>query len=84
MQIALAFFAGLIIGWLLRGGQRARLVDTTPKPIPPNKIAPAAAAQDAQVLQLLRSGRKIDAIKHYRELTGCDLKDAKDAIDQLH
>jgi ribosomal protein L7/L12 len=30
---------------------------------------------------LLRSGRKIDAIKAYRKLHGVDLKAAKDAVD---
>ena len=31
----------------------------------------------------LRAGRKIDAIKLYREETGLGLKEAKDAIDKL-
>jgi ribosomal protein L7/L12 len=33
------------------------------------------------VLQLVRSGQKILAIKHYRELTGAGLKEAKDAVE---
>lgn len=32
---------------------------------------------------LLREGKKIEAIKVYRELTGVGLKEAKDAVDQL-
>lgn len=36
-----------------------------------------------QVAALARDGRKIQAIKAYREATGAGLKEAKDAIDQL-
>ena len=31
----------------------------------------------------LRKGRKIHAIKAYREATGADLREAKDAVDEL-
>jgi hypothetical protein len=34
-----------------------------------------------QIDQLVRAGRKIEAIKAYRALHGVDLKAAKDAID---
>jgi hypothetical protein len=37
----------------------------------------------AAVLDLVRSGNKIGAIKQYREETGTGLKEAKDAIDRL-
>ncbi|WP_432840731.1 ribosomal protein L7/L12 [Dactylosporangium sp. CA-092794] len=37
----------------------------------------------AGVLQELVSGRKIQAIKLYREATGAGLKEAKDAVDAL-
>jgi hypothetical protein len=36
-----------------------------------------------QINEDLFAGRKIAAIKTYREATECDLKDAKDFIDQL-
>jgi ribosomal protein L7/L12 len=35
------------------------------------------------VVQLIRAGQKIAAIKLYRERTGVGLKEAKDAIDAL-
>jgi len=35
------------------------------------------------VRDLLRSGRKIQAIKAYREATGAGLKDAKDYVDGM-
>ncbi|NBH08188.1 ribosomal protein L7/L12 [Amycolatopsis sp. SID8362] len=36
-----------------------------------------------EVVALVRQGRKIQAIKVYRERTGADLKDAKDAVERL-
>ncbi len=36
-----------------------------------------------QLVELIRSGRKLEAIKILREETGVDLKTAKDAIDKL-
>jgi ribosomal protein L7/L12 len=37
----------------------------------------------AEVRDLVRRGKKIEAIKRYRELTHCGLKEAKDAIDAM-
>ena len=36
-----------------------------------------------EVAGLVRAGRKIEAIKLYRETTGAGLKEAKDAVDRL-
>lgn len=36
-----------------------------------------------QLIELLQAGRKIDAIKLFRERTGADLKQAKDAVEQI-
>ncbi|PBC62344.1 hypothetical protein BKI49_19010 [Streptomyces sp. Tue6028] len=36
-----------------------------------------------QVTALLREGKKIQAIKAYREATGADLKEAKDAVERM-
>ena len=48
-------------------------------------VVPAAptASTDFDLLPLLREGRKIEAIKLYRERTGVGLKEAKDAVDAL-
>lgn len=35
------------------------------------------------VSRLVRDGKKIEAIKTYREATGAGLKEAKDAVDRL-
>lgn len=37
----------------------------------------------SRVKQLLRSGKKIEAIKQYREVMGTGLKEAKDAVDRM-
>ena len=49
-------------------------------PSPPGST-PGQVPED--VLALVRQGNKIGAIKRYRELTGCDLASAKDAIDRV-
>ena len=36
-----------------------------------------------EVVSLVRTDRKIQAIKVYREITGADLKEAKEAVDRL-
>jgi hypothetical protein len=41
-----------------------------------------SADQQAQLDHLLERGQKIAAIKLYRSLAACDLKDAKDAMDR--
>jgi hypothetical protein len=41
-------------------------------------------AVDHDVVALARAGRKIEAIKRYRELTGVGLKEAKDAVERIH
>ncbi len=38
---------------------------------------------EAEVLAILENGRKIEAIKLYRERTGAGLKEAKDAVEAL-
>lgn len=38
---------------------------------------------DSQILVLLREGKKIEAIKLYREATGVGLKEAKDFVESL-
>jgi len=43
----------------------------------------AGQGSDADVERLLRTGRKIDAIKLYREIHGGGLKDAKEAVEAL-
>ena len=44
---------------------------------------PATAAQIHQILDLVEHGKKIEAIKLYREAFHCSLAEAKEAVDQL-
>ncbi|WP_222426625.1 hypothetical protein [Amycolatopsis rhizosphaerae] len=39
--------------------------------------------QFPEIEELLRQGKKIEAIKVYRERTGADLREAKDAVDRM-
>lgn len=38
---------------------------------------------DPQLLELVRAGKKIEAIKFYRESSGVGLKEAKDFVESL-
>jgi ribosomal protein L7/L12 len=49
----------------------------TPQPVA------ATLVIDPEIDASLRGGRKIEAIKRYRELTGVGLKEAKDAVEAL-
>ena len=49
---------------------------------PPTPGQPELNA-NASPEELLRAGKKIEAIKRYRELTGASLKEAKDAIEMV-
>ncbi|MFG1792444.1 ribosomal protein L7/L12 [Nocardia sp. NPDC049149] len=57
-------------------------------PVVPIKPAPAAAHSGAgsfaEVDELMAQGKKIQAIKRYRELTGAGLKEAKDAVEHRY
>jgi ribosomal protein L7/L12 len=54
-------------------------------PAPPLPPAPSmtSGAGDDEVERLLRAGRKIQAIKAYRDRTGLGLKEAKDQVEAL-
>ena len=49
---------------------------------PPAPGQPTLGADDSPE-QLLRAGRKLEAIKRFRELTGAGLKEAKDAVEAM-
>ena len=51
---------------------------------PPREISPEERKEtDDEVLRLLASGKKIQAIKIYRQCYQTGLKEAKDAVDLL-
>jgi ribosomal protein L7/L12 len=43
----------------------------------------AAADEDPWVIELVTAGRKVEAVKAYRESAGVGLKEAKRAVDRL-
>jgi|GEM_PF-801962 ribosomal protein L7/L12 len=49
----------------------------------PTEDAAPTNPGDSQLLELLRAGKKIHAIKIYRDKAGCGLKDAKDYVESL-
>ena len=53
-----------------------------PPPVDVPPVAGVAQGQD-ELVQLLREGRKIMAVKRYREQTGSGLAEAKEAVDLL-
>jgi ribosomal protein L7/L12 len=52
-------------------------------PPPPPPGAPQVPAYQLEVMALVRAGNKIEAIKLFREATGCGLAEAKEAVDRL-
>ncbi len=75
--IGLAFIMGLIIG---RQTVPSQKTDQALYRSSPNVLA----LRDRQeILELLRQGNKIQAIKLYRSLTQSGLKESKEAIEQL-
>ncbi|WP_280263102.1 ribosomal protein bL12 [Nocardia abscessus] len=57
-----------------------------PAPVAPVRAVPPVPRGDglAEIDALLVQGKKIHAIKRYRELTGCGLKEAKDAVERRY
>lgn len=45
--------------------------------------AAAASAAPPDVVALVRAGKKLDAVRRYRELTGADFVTARDVIDGI-
>ena len=77
------FAAGVIVGLILRGFfGRSASVDSARQNAVYSAPTPPGAASD-QIADLIRRGKKIEAIKVYREQTGVGLKDAKDAVEDM-
>ncbi|MEY9895612.1 ribosomal protein L7/L12 [Catenulispora sp. MAP5-51] len=49
----------------------------------PAPAVPAAPNAEAHIRALIQAGKKIQAIKAYREVTGQGLKEAKDAVEAM-
>jgi hypothetical protein len=83
-QLILTGLGMLLVGFILgrmtaRPGRR-KVIYEAPRTI----LAPTSdPAGDAELVEYLRAGQKIEAIKRHRELYGTGLKEAKDAVDAL-
>jgi ribosomal protein L7/L12 len=53
------------------------------EPPPPSRDAPAPDGIDAELWELLKNGRKIEAIKRFRAQTGAGLAEAKTAVEAI-
>ncbi|MFG3618232.1 ribosomal protein L7/L12 [Nocardia sp. NPDC047654] len=64
----------------------AQLGIEAPASAAPPRAVPSVPRGDgmAEIDGLLAQGKKIHAIKRYRELTGCGLKEAKDAVESRY
>lgn len=78
---------GLFIAAMMRRGRRT---DNRDLAAPPPRIDARPAARvsqtdidDAEVVALIRQGRKIEAIKRLRDLTRMGLAEAKEAVEEL-
>jgi len=74
--------AGILLLIIVQGARNRRPSLGDGMLIVPAEIDPDAA-NDPVMLEAIQNGRKIEAIKHYRELAGVDLKDAKEAVEYL-
>ncbi|WP_447750279.1 ribosomal protein L7/L12 [Sphingopyxis fribergensis] len=95
LLFALGFLCGAGLVLALRKGSGARdLMGPPPRaPSPPRGVqidATPLTVQvhtevhgDDQILDLIRRGRKIEAIKRMRELTGMGLAESKDAVEAI-
>lgn len=79
--IAVAFVGAAVLAMLTRRHQNTGRDPFAP-PIP-DMITSANAITVAQVTDLLRRDRKIEAIKVYREATGVSLSDAKNLVEAI-
>jgi len=68
----LLVLAGYALG-LSSAGRKTRVTRSPNLPI-----------SDTDIAAQLRAGHKIEAIKLYRQRTGCGLKEAKTAIEAMH
>ena len=77
LWIALGLFAAFVVAFIFASMRTAS--DRR------SGILPAAGqATTTDVERLVRSGRRIDAIRCYREIHHCGLAEAKKAVDDLY
>lgn len=92
LLFALGFLCGACLVLALRRDRGARDLTGPPRAFAqPRPASPvtlpladvATASRDEQLLDLIRRGRKIEAIKRLRDMTSLGLREAKDAVEAL-
>jgi len=79
LLVVTVLLSTLRIGDKTRMDRVERKLDLIIKHLGIEELGPA---QQDSVDELLRQGKKIEAIKRYREITGAGLKDAKEAVER--
>lgn len=86
--LLLGAFVLLVLGWISADGHRRtqahelrRLERKLDVVMGHLGLAEPEPAGMAEVDELVRAGKKVEAIKLYRELTGAGLREARDAVD---
>ena len=79
MVILYAVVTVLVVALVVDAANRRRTRDLRQSGLLP----PPGDGTDADVVRLVALGRKIDAIKLYREIRKTDLKTAKEAVEQI-
>lgn len=74
---------GVILMTLLHIRRNRRAVRRAHLDMPPAPPPALPSEMKAQLLKLKAEGRMIEAVKLVRDRTGCGLKQAKDAVDEL-
>lgn len=99
LLFALGFLCGAVLVLALRRNDRRDLMSPPRVPPRPSSVPPPSGVQidstpvtvhvrteissDDQILDMIRRGRKIEAIKRMRDLTGMRLAEAKDAVEAI-
>ncbi len=87
--MTVAFITGLFIGRITAPKPPRNLSGNQSWPSPQSPLSlstrapkPSAFEPTESIQELIKSGQKLLAIKQYREIKGCSLKEAKEYIDQ--
>lgn len=76
MVFLIVFVVGFLVGMYWQRSQSVAMAKSTSQPA-------MRDVTDFEVEELLRKGRKIEAIKRYREIHACDIATAQHHVDTL-
>lgn len=76
MVFLIVFVVGFLVGMYWQRSQSVAMAKSTSQPA-------MRDVTDFEVEELLRKGRKLEAIKRYREIHACDIATAQHHVDTL-